>query len=122
MLRIPKIHDRGRGPEIEGTRITVYDVMDYYIEGWPATRIAARFELDTPDIQAAIDYIEAHRAEVDADYREIVERSLRGNPPELQAKIDARRPIVQAKMAEMVGQARIRKQNGANGGANGDAP
>jgi len=24
-----KIIDRGRGPEIEGTRITVYDVMDY---------------------------------------------------------------------------------------------
>jgi hypothetical protein len=24
-----KIIDRNRGPEIEGTRITVYDVMDY---------------------------------------------------------------------------------------------
>jgi uncharacterized protein (DUF433 family) len=27
-----KIIDRGRGPEIEGTRITVYDVMDYLTE------------------------------------------------------------------------------------------
>ena len=27
-----KIIDRGRGPEIEGTRITVYDVMDYLPE------------------------------------------------------------------------------------------
>jgi uncharacterized protein (DUF433 family) len=36
----PIIHDRGRGPEIEGTRITVYDVMDYYLDGWPAARIA----------------------------------------------------------------------------------
>ena len=26
----PEIHDRGRGPEIKGTRITVYDVMDYH--------------------------------------------------------------------------------------------
>jgi hypothetical protein len=25
-----RIIDRGRGPEIEGTRITVYDVMDYW--------------------------------------------------------------------------------------------
>ncbi len=27
---MPSIIDRGRGPEIEGTRITVYDIMDYY--------------------------------------------------------------------------------------------
>ena len=118
MIRIPKIHDRGRGPEIEGTRITVYDVMDYYVEGWPATRIAVRLGLGTPDIQAAIDYIDAHRAEVDAKHRKIVENGLRGNPPELQAKIDARRPIVQAKMAEILRLARERK----NGGSNGAAP
>ena len=48
MIHIPKIHDRGRGPEIEGTRITVYDVMDYYCEGWPATRIAVHLGLGTP--------------------------------------------------------------------------
>ena len=47
MIHIPKIHDRGRGPEIEGTRITVYDVMDYYCEGWPATRIAVHLGLGT---------------------------------------------------------------------------
>src|SRR5271170_667153 len=81
----PTIHDRGRGPEIEGTRITVYDVMDYYLDGWPATRIAARLSVGTPDIEAAIEYIEAHRSEVDEKYRAIVERSERGNPPELQA-------------------------------------
>ena len=120
MIRIPKIHDCGRGPEIEGTRTTVYDVMDYYVEGWPATRIAVRLGLGTPDIQAAIDYIDAHRAEVDLDYRKIVERSLRGNPPELQAKIDARQPIVQAKMADVLRRARERKNNAGN--SNGDAP
>jgi len=25
------IIDRGRGPEIAGTRITVYDILDYYL-------------------------------------------------------------------------------------------
>ena len=120
MLPPPRIHDRGRGPEIEGTRITVYDVMDYYLDGWPATRIAARLSLGTPDIQVAIDYIEAHRAEVDENYRKILERCERGNPPEVQALLDARRPIVQAKMAEILKKARERKEaekNGAN--ANG---
>ena len=29
-----QIIDRGRGPEIAGTRITVYDVLDYFQEGW----------------------------------------------------------------------------------------
>ena len=28
-----QIINRSRGPEIEGTRITVYDVMDYLQEG-----------------------------------------------------------------------------------------
>src|SRR5262249_35113813 len=31
----PEIINRGRGPEIAGTRITVYDIMDYYQLGWP---------------------------------------------------------------------------------------
>ena len=27
------IHDRGRGPEIKGTRITVFAILDYLLEG-----------------------------------------------------------------------------------------
>jgi uncharacterized protein (DUF433 family) len=88
----PIIYDRGRGAEIEGTRITVYDVMDYYLDGWPAARIANWLCQSTPDIQAAIDYIEAHRSEVDKEYRKIVERSERGNSPEVLALIEANRP------------------------------
>ena len=59
-----KIIDRGRGPEIEGTRITVYDVMDYLQEGWRYDQIAGLFRLPPDDIQAAIQYIESHHAEV----------------------------------------------------------
>ena len=110
-IRKSTIHDRGRGPEIEGTRITVYDVMDYYTDGWPATRIAARLSLGTPDIEAAIEYIEAHRAEVDAEYRKIVECSERGNSPEVEAIYQATLPLVRAKMAEVLRLARERKSN-----------
>ena len=106
------IHDRGRGPEIEGTRTTVYDVMDYYLDGWPATRIAARLSLGTPDIEAAIEYIEAHRAEVDAEYRKILERCERGNSPEVQAIYEASRPFVEAKKAEILKRAREARLNG----------
>ena len=34
------IINRGRGPEIAGTRITVFDVMDYLKHGWHRDRIA----------------------------------------------------------------------------------
>jgi uncharacterized protein (DUF433 family) len=44
-----KIINRGRGPEIEGTRITVYDVFDYARQGWHRDRIAALFRLSSRD-------------------------------------------------------------------------
>ena len=83
-----KIIDRGRGPEIEGTRITVYDVMDYLQEGWRYDQIAGLFRLLPDDIQAAIQYIEAHYAEVMADYQQILARHSQVQyPPEVQAKL-----------------------------------
>ncbi len=56
-----KIINRGRGPEIKGTRITVYDVLDYTKAGWHRDRIAALFRLSSRDIQAALDYIQQHQ-------------------------------------------------------------
>ena len=64
-----KIINRGRGPEIEGTRITVYDVLDYARHGWHRDRIAALFRLSSRDIQAALDYIDQHQDEVTANYQ-----------------------------------------------------
>jgi uncharacterized protein (DUF433 family) len=84
-----KIINRGRGPEIEGTRITVYDVLDYLEEGWPTGEIAHFFRVDKGQVDAAVRYIEEHRDEVTEQYRRILERSARGNPPELQANLDA---------------------------------
>ena len=84
-----KIINRGRGPEIAGTRITVYDVMDYYKDGWHRDQIAALFRLSSRDIQAAIDYIESHREEVEVEYQKILDRHRNYKyPPEVQAKID----------------------------------
>ena len=64
-----KIINRGRGPEIEGTRITVYDVLDYVSQGWHRDRIAALFRLSSRDIQAALDYIDQHHDDVMASYQ-----------------------------------------------------
>jgi uncharacterized protein (DUF433 family) len=96
-----KIIDRGRGPEIAGTRITVYDVLDYHKSGWHRDMIADTLELSSQQVEVAIRYIEEHRDEVMADYQEMLARDARGNPPELQAKLDAMRGTARARLEEL---------------------
>lgn len=83
------IINRGRGPEIRGTRITVYDVLDYLEIGWHHTRIAAFFRISSQEVLAALQYIDEHKSEVMAEYQQILARDAQGNPPELQARLDA---------------------------------
>jgi uncharacterized protein (DUF433 family) len=85
------IIDRGRGPEIAGTRITVYSVLDFMIEGWHAERIAEFLRIHPEEAQAAMEYVREHTLEVLREYVKILERAERGNPPELLTKLDAGR-------------------------------
>ena len=94
--------NRGRGPEIAGTRITVYDVMDYLKHGWHRDRIAALFRLSSRDVQAAIDYIEEHRAAVDRDYQRILERHRNYQySPDVQAKVERCREAASRRLDEV---------------------
>src|SRR2546425_8348989 len=96
------IINRGRGPEIAGTRITVYDVMDYLKHGWHRDRIAALFRLSSRDVHAAIDYIEQHREEVEADYQRILERHRTYQyPPDVQAKVERSREAARRRLEEV---------------------
>jgi uncharacterized protein (DUF433 family) len=96
------IVNRGRGPEIAGTRITVFDVMDYLKHGWHRDRIAALFRLSSRDVQAAIDYIETHREEVETEYQGILERHRSYRyPPDVQAKVDRCRQAAERRLAEV---------------------
>lgn len=100
------IIDRGRGPEIEGTRITVYDVMDYLGLDWGADRIAPIFQVTVEQVQAAIAYIEAHRAEVEAQYQQIVDRHRNFQySPEVQEKLAISGAAFSARVAEIRAQA-----------------
>lgn len=94
------IIDRGRGPEIAGTRITVYDIMDYYTKNWRHTAIASWLRISSHQVLAAIKYIEEHREEVEAEYQKMLARDAQGNPPEVQAKLDAIHAKYQALWAE----------------------
>ncbi len=96
-----KIVKTGRGPEIAGTRITVYDVIEYYKAGRHRDMIAAILSLNSQQVEAAIRYIEDHRDEVMASYEKNMERIRRGNSPELQAKLDAAHERLQARLREI---------------------
>ncbi len=81
------IRDRGRGPELAGTRVTVFDIIPYLREGDHPTYIAACFALSTHEVEALIRYIEEHKEEVMAINAKIEERIARGNPPEIEEKL-----------------------------------
>jgi hypothetical protein len=74
---------------------------DYLKTGWPTGEIARLFHLTTAQVDVAVRYIEEHWGEVMADYEEMLARHARGNPPELQAKLDAGRERFLAKVREL---------------------
>jgi len=64
-----------RGLSVAGTRITLYDILDYVHDDWPPHLIAAWLNLSPDQIQAALAYIEAHRAEVEAQYQQVLRQA-----------------------------------------------
>ncbi|HKI33680.1 MAG TPA: DUF433 domain-containing protein [Gemmataceae bacterium] len=105
------IINRGRGPEIAGTRITVYDVLDYSTKGYHATFIASLFRVSSQQVQAALEYVATHKDEVMAEYRQMLARDAEGNPPEVRAKEASSRAKLLARLAEL--------REAKNGGASG---
>src|SRR4051812_36312610 len=74
------IIDRGRGPEIRGTRVTVYRIMDCLRAGDAPEHIASELDLTMDQVESALRYIDSHRSEVEAAYDEILARVNRPNP------------------------------------------
>jgi uncharacterized protein (DUF433 family) len=65
------IERKETGLYISGTRITIYDVLDFAIAQYPAKFIANMLNLSLEQVQIALEYIDTHRAEVEAEYRSI---------------------------------------------------
>jgi uncharacterized protein (DUF433 family) len=61
------------GLTIAGTRITLYDVMDYSTAGYPAKLIREKLCLTDDQVAAALSYIEAHQDEVEAEYQQVLQ-------------------------------------------------
>ena len=95
-----RIVDRGDGPKIEGTRITVYTVLEYLKHGRSRDWIAAFLRLSSAQVQAAMDYVRDNESRVNAEYEKIMARIAKGNSPEILAKLEANHELVKAKLAE----------------------
>ncbi|MBN4006952.1 DUF433 domain-containing protein [Nostoc sp. LPT] len=64
-----------RGLTISGTRITLYDVMDYVTEQYPPKFIRAMLNLTDEQVHCALSYIDAHRAEIEAEYQFVLKET-----------------------------------------------
>ena len=95
-MKEARIVDRGRGPEIEGTRLTVYEIFEYRRAGWERDAIAATVRLSSRQVQAALDYIQEHEVEVSAAYERAMVRVRRGNPAWVEEKLKQNRSKIEA--------------------------
>jgi uncharacterized protein (DUF433 family) len=64
-----------RGLTISGTRITLYDVMDYLKAQYPPKFIQDSFNLTDEQISTVLSYIDLHATEVEAEYQEVLQIS-----------------------------------------------
>jgi uncharacterized protein (DUF433 family) len=64
-----------RGLVIAGTRITLYDILDYLAADWPPDLIRDWFDLSDRQIADVMDYIEKNRVQVEAEYRLILQET-----------------------------------------------
>src|SRR5579871_1549106 len=97
-------------PRIEGTRINVYDILAELEWGAPPAAIAHLYLLTDEQLQTALRYIEEHKEEVMKGFQKVKEREARGDPPELQAKLDALRAECASVRAEGPKRCRAREK------------
>ena len=71
----PTIIRTERGLTISGTRITLYDVMDYVRSQYPPKFIRSLLNITESQINAALAYIEANRADVEAEYQTVLQQA-----------------------------------------------
>lgn len=71
----PTVVRNSRGLSIAGTRITLYNIMDYLKTDWPPKLIQQWLNLTDKQIADVIDYINTHRAEVEAEYQLVLQQA-----------------------------------------------
>jgi uncharacterized protein (DUF433 family) len=71
----PTVVRTSRGLSIAGRRLTLYSIMDYLQAWWPPHLIRDEFNLADKQMTDVMTYIEAHREEVEQEYRVVLRRA-----------------------------------------------
>jgi uncharacterized protein (DUF433 family) len=91
------IHDRGRGPEITGTRITVYNLLQSFLDPTVTEEEICRvYDLTPRQVAAARAYVLRNPDTVLAEHLKIEERLAAGNPPEVREKAGRAKEVLQS--------------------------
>ncbi|NEO53718.1 MAG: DUF433 domain-containing protein [Okeania sp. SIO3B5] len=61
-----------RGLTISGTRITLYDIIDYLKAEYPPKYIRDAFDLTEEELHGVLSYIKNHQVEVETEYQEVL--------------------------------------------------
>ncbi|RLC20157.1 MAG: DUF433 domain-containing protein [Deltaproteobacteria bacterium] len=73
----PTLVRTGRGLTIGGTRITLYQIMDFLKAGYPPEEIRDDFGLTIRQMREVTEYIETHRDEAENEYRQVLDLAER---------------------------------------------
>lgn len=91
------IEDRGRGPEIAGTRVTVYNLLESFLDpDVTEAEICRVYDLTARQVAAARSYVLSNPDTVLAEHLKIEERMAAGNPPEVRESAERARAIFQS--------------------------
>lgn len=64
-----------RGLSIAGTRITIYQLMDYLKADQPTSMIKDLFRLSDEQMNGVLEYIAQHPEQVEAEYQEVLRQA-----------------------------------------------
>jgi uncharacterized protein (DUF433 family) len=105
------IHDRGRGPELVGTRITVYNLLPYLLDPTATEpQICEAYGLTPEQVAAARAYVLNHAEDVLPTHWEIETRIAAGNAPAVTKKAEE----VHAKLLKFQNWLALRRQSDAS--------
>ena len=71
----PAITRTERGLTISGTRITLYQIMDYIHASYPRHLIRHQFYLTDEQFDGAMSYIDTHYEEVESEYQIVLQQA-----------------------------------------------
>src|SRR5207302_5572783 len=91
------IQDRGRGPEIAGTRITVYNLLQSFLDPTVTEEEICRiYDLTPRQVAEARAYVLSNPETVLAEHLKIEERLAAGNPPAVRERAGRARETLQS--------------------------